>query len=300
MQPKLISPISGRRRLLKFALLSLALVAVAWAAARPQYGVRLEKVEQAGIDLCVAVDTSRSMLATDLAPSRLQVARREIRRLLERLDGDRIALIAFAGGAVLQCPLTHDYAAAALFLDVIDENLVPTQGTAIAPAIELSVEKVFPSAEGDKVLILLTDGEDHGSEPLEAARKAAAAGIRVYTIGIGSTGGSPIPAEGGRSGEYRKNAQGEIVLSRLDAGTLEQIAQMTGGRYFHVEAGRSPLGAVLEEIGMLEGKRVEERMRTVYEEYFPLLLWVAILALGVEPLLGLQATRRGTWRGRFQ
>src|SRR5262249_10654156 len=153
---------------------------------------------QSGLDLCIAIDTSRSMLATDLAPTRMQVAKREIRRLLEHPGANRIALIAFAGGAVLECPLTDDYAAAGLLLDVIDENLVPSQGTAIAAAINLAREKVLNANQGDKVLILLTDGEDTtGADVVAAARDAAKAGIRIYPIGIGSSGGSPIPAEGG-------------------------------------------------------------------------------------------------------
>jgi Ca-activated chloride channel homolog len=300
MQGRLISPLSSRRRLLKLVLTSAALLAIGLAALRPRIGVRLEKVEQAGIDLAVAIDTSRSMLATDLAPNRLLVAKREIRRLIERLDGDRIGLIAFAGGAVLQCPLTTDYSAAALFLDIVDENLVPVPGTAIAAAIDLAREKMFGPEQGDRVLVLLTDGEDHGGDVVRAARAAAVAGIRIYTVGIGSPGGSPIPEAEGRPGEYRKRSTGEIVLSRLEPVTLEQVAEITGGRYFHVEAGSSPLEAVLEEIGAMEGKRIEERVRTVYEEQYPLLLLAAILFLGIEAVLGVQAPRTGPWRGRFE
>jgi Ca-activated chloride channel homolog len=301
MQSRLISALSSRRRMLKFLLITFGLLLVAGAAVRPQVGVRIEKVETTGLDLCVAIDTSRSMLATDLVPSRLQVAKREVRRLLESPGSNRVSLIAFAGGAVLECPLTDDYAAAELFLDVIDETLVPVQGTAIASAIRLAREKVLTAPQGDKVLILLTDGEDTtGSDVLGAARDAAKAGIRIYPIGIGSTGGSPIPNEEGKKGEYRKNAQGEIVLSRLAAPVLEQIAESTGGRYFQVEAGVSPLGAILDQIGSLEGKRQEARLRTVYDEQFPWILIFAIAFLAIEPVLGLQAQKRQAWRGRFE
>ena len=301
MQPKLVSAVSSRRQLLKLVLLTSALALIAFAAMRPRAGVRVEKVETAGMDLCVAIDTSRSMMATDLAPNRLQVAKREIRRLLEGLKGDRIALVAFAGGAILECPLTNDYSAAELFLDVIDDSLVPIGGTAIGSAIRLARDKVFSMPEGDKVLILLTDGEDTtDSDVLGAARDAAAAGIRIYTIGIGSIGGSPVPAESGKPGEYRKNSAGEIVLSKLDVSLLEQIAEITRGRYYHVEAGGTTLSAVLEEISGLEGKRVEERTATVYDERYSFPLGVAIVLLSIEAILGWQAPRRSAWRGRFQ
>jgi Ca-activated chloride channel family protein len=301
MQSRLVSPTSSRRRLLKFLCVSGGLFLIAAAALRPRVGIRIEKLERKGVDLCVALDTSRSMLATDLAPSRLQVAKREIRRLLERQSGNRVALVAFAGGAVLQCPLTDDRAAAQLFLDVIDESLIPVPGTAIGSALDLAREKVFPAREGDKVLILLTDGEDTtGSDVLGAARQAAQDGIRIYTIGIGSIAGAPIPADGAKTGEYRKNSSGEIVVSKLASSTLEQIAEATGGRYYHVETGRSPLGAVLDEIDSLEGTRREGRMRTVYDEQFPWILLVAIVLLSIEPVLGLHAPRQRAWLGRFE
>ncbi len=300
MRQRLVSPASGRRKLLKLVLISLALAFAALAVARPQTGIRLERVEQKGVDLCIAVDTSRSMLASDVAPTRLQVAKLEIRRLLDGLRGERIALIAFAGAAFLQCPLTVDYGAARVFLQVIDESLIPLPGTNISAAIDLARKKVFAGKDGGGVLVLLTDGEDHSGKVSEAAQRAAREGMRIYTIGFGSTLGSPVPDESGEEGKYKKNSEGEIVLSKLDVSTLQRIAEVTGGRYFHVEAGESALSAVFDEIGALEGKHRGERLRTVYDEQFPMVLLFAILFLALEPVLGVRRRVREDWRGRFQ
>lgn len=292
MQARLIQRKSSSRASLKRIAISLALMGVVVALLRPQEGIGLEIIEQKSRDICIAIDTSKSMLASDLAPNRLQVAKREIQKFISALKGDRVSLIAFAGGAVLQCPLTNDLSAANIFLDVMDTDLVPIPGTAIGSAIELAQKKVFSQNQQNKILLILTDGETHDKNTLTAAKTAAQMGMRIYTIGIGSTKGAPIPKESEGKGEYRKNDQGEIVISKLDASILEQIATETGGRYFHVEPERDTLQSALREIEKIEAESVDKSTKAVYLEQFQYFLLLSILLLSVDSVLSLQKARK--------
>ena len=198
----------------------LAVLFLLLAITRPRWGYHWEDLHQRGVDVIVALDVSNSMLAEDIKPNRLERAKRKISDLLNMLEGDRIGLIAFAGTAFVQCPLTLDYSAARIFLSAIDTQLIPVQGTAIGNAIETSVKAFRTQDKKSKALILITDGEDQTGNALSAAKSARSQGVKIYTIGIGGEIGAPLPNPSGDGG-FRKNQQGEVILSKLDETTLQ-------------------------------------------------------------------------------
>ncbi|MFW7379174.1 MAG: VWA domain-containing protein [Oligoflexus sp.] len=278
----LAPPISRKKQLFQLLLLSMVLSAMIFALARPRWGFEEREVTRQGIDLMVAIDVSRSMKAQDLQPDRLSRARREIIDLLRVLKGDRIGLIPFAGVAFVQCPPTIDYDAVDLFLQHLSPDLIPVAGTAIGDAIRLATSSLTAAGtDSGKVLILITDGEDHESDPLNAAREAAKAGIAIYTIGIGALEGAPVPGE---HGEFVRDESGQIVMSRLDDSLLRQIAELTGGE--HIRASDQNIG--LEDLylsqirsGMEAGDLYQSQERIWHERFF----WFAALA---SVLLGLE------------
>jgi len=292
---KLTSGVSRPRRILKAGLLVVALAAGVLALADVKVGFVWEEVRRRGVDVVVALDVSDSMLVRDSGAgeelSRLERARREIRDLLREMRGDRIALVAFAGTAFLELPLTLDYGAAHLFLDSLDPDLIPVKGTAIDEAIRKSVEAFEDGgSQESRAIILITDGEDHGGKAIEEARRAAAAGVRIFCIGIGRDEGSPIPAPGGG---FRRDRSGEVILSRLDEPTLQQIALETGGRYV-----RSVTGDVdLEEIYLqgikatLQDRELGSARRQRWKDRFQWLVALAAAALMIEPLISDRAQR---------
>jgi Ca-activated chloride channel family protein len=238
-------------------------------------------VRRKGLDLVIALDTSYSMNAEDVAPSRLEKAKREIRSLIARLKGDRVGLVAFAGTAVLYCPLTLDYGAANLFLDLLDTGVIPEPGTALAPAIETATSAFSATERKYKVLVLFTDGEDLQGDLPAAVEKARDGGVIIYTVGIGTPEGKPIPVrdEKGDIVEYRKDSGGQIVVSRLDERSLAQIAVSAGGRYFRASASENELDAIYDEISKQEKKELESRLFQNFEDryQYPLALAIAFL-----------------------
>ncbi len=249
-----------------------------------QCGTHMEMMKREGIDLIVAIDVSNSMLAEDMKPSRIVKARQEVRGILDRLKGDRIGLVAFAGEAFIQCPLTLDYTAAEIFLDVIDVGLIPRQGTAIGAAIKKASEAFETQEKKHKVLILLTDGEDHTGEAMAAAEEARNQGVKIYPIGIGSPIGEPIPItdrQGNRAG-FKKDRNGEVIVTKLDEMTLQKIALTTGGKYYHATAGEMELDKVYDEINKMEKKELEGKLLMQYEDRFQYPLFIAILFIILE------------------
>ncbi len=249
-----------------------------------QCGTHMEMMKREGIDIIIAIDVSNSMLAEDIKPNRINKARQEVRGILERLQGDRVGLVAFAGEAFIQCPLTLDYSAAEIFLDVIDVGLIEQQGTAIGDAIRKATEGFETLEKKHKALILLTDGEDQNTDPIDAAEKARAAGIKIYTVGIGSVMGEPIPVlnrKGERVG-YKKDEKGEVIVTKLDEVTLQKIAQITGGKYYRASAGEMELDRVYEEISKMEKKELEGKLLMQYEDRFQYPLFFAILLIAWE------------------
>jgi Ca-activated chloride channel homolog len=270
--------ISFARQRTKAILLIIALALAVTAVARLQFGTHLELLKREGIDLMVALDVSNSMLVQDMKPNRLEKAKQELRSIIDRLQGDRIGLIAFAGEAFIQCPLTLDYGAARLLLDAMDNQSVSIQGTSIAAAIR-EADKSFDQREKKhKVLVILTDGEDLQGGAEEAAEQARNNGIKIYTVGIGNPAGEPIPvldAEGKQLG-FKKDENGEVIVSKLDEETLQKISLASGGKYYNASAGEMELDRIFEEIGKMEKKELEGTLVTKYDDRFQ---WPLLLAL---------------------
>ena len=247
----------------------------------PQYGFRWEQIEQKGIDMIVALDCSKSMLAADIKPSRLDRAKREVTDLLHMLKGDRVGLVAFAGTAFLQCPLTVDYEAFHLFLTSLSPDFMPVGGTDIAAALSSAMDGFDPESNSEKAVILITDGENTGEDPFDTVEKAAESGIKIFTIGVGQEGGVPIP--GGEEG-FKKDASGQIVMTKLDEELLKQMAALTKGAYVRSVAGDMDLEAIYtDEIrGKMEQTTVAGGKKQVWEDRFQWFLIVAIMALMIE------------------
>jgi Ca-activated chloride channel family protein len=261
-----------------------------------QCGTHMEMMKRQGIDLVIAIDVSNSMLAEDIKPNRITKAKQEVRGILDRLAGDRIGLVAFAGEAFIQCPLTLDYSAAEIFLDVIDVGLIPQQGTAIGDAIRKSTEAFERHERQHKVLILLTDGEDHDTEPLKAAEEARKEGVKIYAIGIGSPLGEPIPITDrqGQKAGYLKDNNGEVVVTKLDEITLQKIALTTGGKYYHATPEEMELDKVYEEIDRMEKKELEGKLLMQYEDRFQYPLFLAIAFIAAEAFISEKRKVKGS------
>jgi len=271
------------------------------ALARPQWGLRMEEVRRRGVDIIVALDTSFSMNAEDVQPSRLYKAKSEVRSLIAGLGGDRLGLVCFAGGAVLQCPLTLDYGAVAMFLDITDTQIVPDPGTSLAAAIETASGSFVASERMYKVLILITDGEDLQGQVDAAVRKARDAGVIVYAVGVGTPEGRPIPVRdaGGNVVEYRKDADGQVVISRLDERSLARIAEATGGRYFRATPSETEIEDIRDEISGMEKKDLEAKVIRNLEDRYQYPLALALGALIIRAWLTERRKPGRRWMGRF-
>ncbi|MCX7045889.1 MAG: VWA domain-containing protein [Candidatus Sumerlaeota bacterium] len=285
---RLIETTSRRKQIAKMAGLGLAIAFIIIALARPQWGAHTRPIEKKGVDIMIAIDTSRSMLARDIPPNRLTRAKQELRGLIRRMRGDRVGIVVFAGTAFVQCPLTLDYGLAMDILDGINENTVPVQGTAIGTAVRMATQAFRrASSENTKldqtkvrgVLVLLTDGEDQGTDPLGAADEAAKEKIQIYAIGIGTPQGNPIP----QGGDFKKDPEGNPVNTRLNPETLEKIALKTGGKYIEGKpSGDLELEEVYSSISQLDKKLEESKTYTIYEERFAWFLLIAALLLAWE------------------
>jgi Ca-activated chloride channel family protein len=299
--PALLSALSEskspRRGRVKAGLWILGFSLAVIALARPQWGARPTRIERKGVDLVIVLDVSHSMLAQDIKPSRLDKAKHEIGKLIEILSGDRIALVPFAGTAFTLCPLTLDYNAARMFLEGIAPAIVPEAGTAIADALRAGMENFDPKERKYKAMILLTDGEDHGKgkgdDPLAVAEDAAKQGIVIYTIGIGSSQGTPIPIED-EHGEiqYKRDRHGELVMTLLDQESLQKVALATQGKYYHVTAGEIELDKIYQELSRMEKKKFEEEYHIEYEDRFQWFLALAVLGLFLEAIIPERVRRR--------
>ena len=273
-----------RYRLVGYCCLVSAFVVLVIALAQPRLGYSWLEQQQRGKDLYVVLDVSKSMLATDIKPSRLQRAKRKLHDLLTMLDGDRISLIAFAGASFVHCPLTNDYGAAQLFLDHLSPELIPVQGTAIGDALRLALKSIneTSTAEG-AAIILLTDGEDQGTEPLKVAEQAKQRQVKIFAIGIGGNEAIPITTS---DGDLIKDRQGKLVLSKLDETTLQQLAITTGGSYVRSVSGDFDLQQIYDK-GIREKISDQEfaensGKRRVWHEHFYLFILIALLLLVIE------------------
>ncbi|MBI5062620.1 MAG: VWA domain-containing protein [Desulfatitalea sp.] len=270
--------IDGRRRLRAILVLAAALLLVL-ALAGPQYGYQWQTVTRHGVDLIIALDCSRSMLAQDIQPTRLARAKREIVDLLAMLQGDRVGLVAFSGTAFLQCPLTIDYSAFDLFLNVLTPDYLPLGGTDLTAAVQSSLAAFNPQSTADKAIIVITDGEQTGrGDPEAAAQEAQKAGVKLFCIGVGSAEGVPVPMGGGG---FQKDARGQIVMSRLDEALLTRMAVATGGTYVRSVAGDLDLETIYREHirGEMAGVTEEGGRRQVWADRYQWPLGLAILLL---------------------
>jgi len=299
---KLAGSVSRKRQVWKAVLLILGFGFIVLSFSRPQLGTRLRTVQREGQDIIIALDVSLSMLAEDIKPNRLEKAKHAIGFLIDKFQGDRVGLIAFAGKAFVQCPLTLDYGAAKMFLDVMEPDLIPVPGTAVGEAIQKAVTSFVEKERKHKVLILITDGEDHVGKPLEMATVASKEGVVIYCVGIGSSQGVPIPLideRGNRIG-FKKDRQGDVVMTRLDEITLEKIALETGGKYYRVSPGEVELEKIYDDISEMEKKALASQQYAQYEDRFQVLLGFALFLIILEVLIPERRRLKKEWKGRFE
>ncbi len=281
---ELAPDVSRWRPLVKMILSSFALMIVIFILARPQFGSKLEMVKTEGVEIVIALDVSNSMLARDINPSRMDKAKMMLSKLLDDLENDKVGLVVFAGDAYTQLPITTDYVSAKMFINSINPGMVPTQGTAIGQAIKMSMNSFSPESSAEQAIIVITDGENHEDNPVEAARAAAEKGIKVSVVGIGSERGAPIPI-GGRSNNFIKDAQGQIVVTKLDETTAQEIAQAGKGIYVRADNTNSALHALIDEIRTMKSTEFERKTYSEYNEQFPGLAWIALVLLLIETVL---------------
>jgi Ca-activated chloride channel family protein len=286
MLEKLAPAASRYKGPVKFGIQLFAVAVLILALADLQVGTRLEEVKQEGVEIFLALDLSLSMKAEDIKPNRLEKAKLEIRNLIDRLGGDRIGLVVFAGKAYTQFPLTTDYSAANLFLDVIDVDAVSTPGTAIGSAIEQAMASFDFKDPTTKVIVVITDGENTDGDVFEAAEAAAAKGVMIYAIGMGSPTGAPIPltTNAGVS-DFKRDRMGEVVVTKLDEASLERIALTGKGKYFRASSSQDELDAIYKDVNALQKKEFGVKQFTDYEDRFQYFLGFALLLLVLELLL---------------
>ena len=256
--------------------------------ARPQLGATLQEREIKGAEIMICLDVSNSMLAQDYTPDRLSRAKLALSRIVDRLDGDRIGLIIFAGTSFVQLPVTTDYVSAKMFLNSVDNKSIPVQGTAIGDAILLAAKSFSTQSEKSRAIIVITDGENHEDDPVEAARQVAETGIRVYTVGVGSLRGQPIPLDG----ELMKDKAGNIVVTHLDEETLRRVAAAGNGAYVHAGNEEFGLNPILAEIRKLEDERFGNVVFTEYDEQYMYFFAVALFFFVLEMLVGERRAKR--------
>ena len=296
-----LTPSAGlARQVTKWTVFCVFFFLLVVALVRPRFGLKMEMVERKGIDIMVALDISQSMLAEDIAPNRVDRAKHEISKLIDMLKGDRIGLVVFAGESFVQCPLTLDYGAAKMFLDAVSTGWVQIQGTQIGDAIRQSVEAFKSKNNKHKVLIIITDGEDHQGNAVEAARAAAQQGAVIYTIGLGTESGVPIPVSKGNGNVvYKKDNQGNLVLTKLNTSVLEEIAKEGKGKFFHAGTDLD-FARIMGEIAKMEKQDLGSKNITTYEEQYQIFLLMALILIILEFLLPERSRKKEVWKGRFE
>ena len=285
---------SRSKRWVRAVIYSLAFTFLVIGLSRPQIGAKLKEYKAKGAEIMIALDVSNSMLAQDYSPNRLERAKLAISRITDKLQGDRIGLIIFAGSSFVQLPITSDYVSAKMFLSNISTSSVPIQGTAIGDAINTAVRSFSAQSEQSRAIIVITDGENHEDDAVAAAAQAAEVGVKVYTIGVGSQEGQPIPMDGG----LLKDKEGNIVVTRLDEETLKQIAQAGGGAYVHAGNDEFGLTPIISEIQKMQDEEFNSVMFEEYDEQFMYFLGVALALLVLEMIIGERRSRRHLFESR--
>ncbi len=268
---------------IKFILFSFALASLILAMANLQFGSKVEKMKRKGIDLVIALDLSRSMLAEDITPNRLEKSKQFIYRLIDKLEGDRIGIIVFAGNAYVQMPVTIDHTAAKLFLSNVNTSLLPTQGTAIGDAIDLSHEMFESGDKKHRTLLIISDGENHEGDAYESAKSAAKEGLMIYTVGIGTLKGAPVPIyHNNRQVDYQRDKNNSIILSKLNESMLQEIAVLGHGEYFRITNSGDDLRDLIKSINKQEKKEIDSKVVSNYKSQFQFFLVLALVFLLVD------------------
>ena len=295
--PKLIPTRSTTKPFLKMVLLNLSITLLIVAIANPQIGSKLEEIHREGIDIMICLDVSNSMKAEDLKPNRLSHAKQSILRLIDNLKDDRIGIIVFGGDAYVQLPITTDYSAAKLFLSQIDYGIVPVQGTAIGSAIELAINSFDKKSITKKSIIVISDGENHEDDAVKTAEKAAELGIIVNTIGLGSVDGTPIPEYyGGKNIGFKKDNEGNTVITKLNEVMMQEIATAGKGSYAHDNSTSTALNAVFNKINSMDRVEFGTKMYTDFESRFQFFVAAAILFLILDAII---TNKRSKWWDRL-
>ena len=279
---------SGAKGWWRTVLFCLGFFCFAIGLARPLLGAKLVERETKGAEIMICLDVSKSMLAQDYSPDRLSRAKLAISRIVDRLQGDRIGLIIFAGSSFVQLPITTDYVSAKMFLNSIDTQSVPVQGTAIGDAIVTAAKSFSIQSEKSRAIIVITDGENHEDDAVEAAKQVASTGIRIFTVGVGSLQGQPIP----KDGNLMKDKDGNIVVTRLDEETLKRIASVGNGAYVHAGNEEFGLNPILDEIRKLEDERFNSTVFEEYDEQYMYFFAAALFFFVLEMLIGERRARR--------
>ena len=298
MHDSLVPSYSSRRANFKFIVFLLMISCVILALANLQSGSKMEEVKREGIDLYIAVDVSNSMNAEDIVPSRLERSKQAINKLISDMKGDRIGVIVFADKAFVQLPITTDYSAAKMFLSTINTSLVASQGTAIAEAINLAL-KSFPDEAHSRAVVIISDGEDHENDAaVKAAQEAAKQGVHIYTIGMGLADGAPIPEynQYGHQTGYRKDRNGNTIITKLNEAMLQQIAAAGNGLYVRASNSNVGLERIYEDINKLDKTEIDAKVFTDYEDQFQWFVGAAIILLLIEVLIS--SSKKG-WEKKF-
>jgi len=283
--PRLAPGLSLFRSWLKFIMLNFAFIFIVFAMARPQFGSKLKEMKRKGVEIIIALDVSNSMMAQDIQPSRIERSKRSIIKLIDKLENDRVGLIIFAGEAYTQLPVTNDFSAAKMFISNINTEMIGKQGTAIGAAIELSMKSFTPQYDKQKALIIISDGENHEDDAITAASEAAKNNIIIYTIGMGLPQGSPIPVSEG-SQEFRKDNDGNTVITKLNEVLLKQIAAATNGIYVRASNANAGLDMVFDEINKMEKQEFDTKSYAEYNEEYAWFLYLAAIILFMDLFVG--------------
>jgi len=281
---KQLMPLASKfRSITKFVLISLALSLFIFALLRPQLGAKLGKVEKEGVEIILALDVSNSMLADDITPSRLEKAKLSISKMIDKLENDKIGLIAFAGDAFTQIPLTPDFQGAKIFLPSINPSIINKQGTAVGEAIKIARKSFSGDESSSKVIIVISDGENHEDDAVKEAKEAREKGIVVHTIGMGTPEGHPIPLRAGLSGsDYKRDKEGSVIVSKLNESLLMEIASVGNGTYVRATNSETGLNIILKEIDKLKKTKFDTEIYSEYEEQFQIFVAIGLFLLLLE------------------
>ncbi len=279
----LMPEVSKYRPDVKFWIVLITLGLIIMMISRPQFGSKMETVKRSGVEVVIALDISNSMLAQDVIPSRLDKSKKLVSRMVDEFTNDKVGLIVFAGDAFTQLPITSDYISAKMFLESISPALISSQGTNIGGAIRLAIRSFTPQEGVGRAIVVITDGENHEGGAIEAAKEAAEKGIKVYVLGVGSPEGSPIPIRG--SNDFRKNKDGNVIVTRLNEEMCQEIAKAGNGGYIRVDNSNSVQRALQKEIEKLAKADVESTIYTEFDEQFQVIAWVIFFLLLIEMLI---------------